>query len=110
MSRKQKKMLIRIGASAVLLAAAALLPLGGLWRLGAFLIPYAVIGWDILWKAVSNILRGQVFDENFLMALATLGAFVPVNTQRAWRLCCSIRWVSCSRAMRLENPESQSRP
>lgn len=75
MSRKQKKMLIRIGASAVLLAAAALLPLGGLWRLGAFLIPYAVIGWDILWKAVRNILRGQVFDENFLMALATLGAF-----------------------------------
>lgn len=75
MSRKQKKMLMRIGASAVLLAAAALLPLGGLWRLGAFLIPYAVIGWDILWKAVRNILRGQVFDENFLMALATLGAF-----------------------------------
>lgn len=75
MSRKQKKMLIRIVASAVLLAAASLLPLGGLWRLGAFLIPYAVIGWDILWKAARNILRGQVFDENFLMALATLGAF-----------------------------------
>ena len=76
MTKKQKKMLGRILASAVLLVAAAVLPLDGPWRLAAFLIPYAVIGWDVLWKAVRNIAHGQVFDENFLMALATVGAFL----------------------------------
>ncbi|HIV02272.1 MAG TPA: HAD-IC family P-type ATPase, partial [Candidatus Aphodoplasma excrementigallinarum] len=75
MTKKQKKMLWRIGASAVLMLAAFLLPLKGIYRLIAFLIPYAVIGWDVLWKAVRNIAHGQVFDENFLMALATVGAF-----------------------------------
>lgn len=76
MSRKQKRGLARIGAGAVLLG-------GGhgccRWRGGplwaAFAVPYAVVGWDVLWKAVRNILHGQVFDENFLMALATVGAF-----------------------------------
>lgn len=68
-------MLGRIGASALLLLAAFLLPLQGVPRLIAFLLPYAVIGWDVLWKAVRNIVHGQVFDENFLMALATVGAF-----------------------------------
>lgn len=72
---KQKKMLIRIIISAVLLAAAALSPVEGIVRLAVFLVPYAVIGWDVLWKAVRNICHGQVFDENFLMALATIGAF-----------------------------------
>ena len=52
-----------------------LAPLEGVWRLLLFLVPYAVVGWDVLWKAVRNILHGQVFDENFLMALATVGAF-----------------------------------
>ena len=75
MSRKQKKWLARIIVSAVLLAAALLLPLDGIYRLAAFLIPYAVIGWDVLWRAVRNIAHGQVFDENFLMAIATVGAF-----------------------------------
>lgn len=72
---KQKKMLLRIIISAVLLAAAALSPVEGIVRLAVFLVPYAVIGWDVLWKAVRNICHGQVFDENFLMALATIGAF-----------------------------------
>ena len=75
MSKKQKQTLWRILASAVLLAAAVLLPLEGWFRLCAFLVPYAVIGWDVLWRAARNISHGQVFDENFLMALATLGAF-----------------------------------
>lgn len=75
MTRKQKKMLIRIIASGVLLVIAALLPLKGIFRLAAFIVPYAVIGWDVLWKAVRNISHGQVFDENFLMAIATVGAF-----------------------------------
>ncbi len=75
MSRKQKRGLARIGAGAVLLAAAWLLPLEGWASLATFAVPYAVVGWDVLWKAVRNILHGQVFDENFLMALATVGAF-----------------------------------
>ena len=75
MSKKQKKMLMRIGAGTVLFVLALLLPLEGALRLAAFIVPYAVVGWDVLWRAVRNITRGQVFDENFLMALATVGAF-----------------------------------
>ncbi|MBD5084049.1 MAG: cadmium-translocating P-type ATPase [Clostridiales bacterium] len=98
MTKKQKKTLIRIIVAAALLIAAALfvpesitvpvrIPLlteeiagGGsgyalsLWPL--YLIPYFVIGWDILWKAIRNIGHGQVFDENFLMCVATIGALV----------------------------------
>lgn len=75
MSKKQKNTLIRIITSAVLLAAAYLIPSEGIARLLLFLIPYAMIGWDVLWRAVRNIAHGQVFDENFLMAIATVGAF-----------------------------------
>lgn len=75
MSPRQKRTLARILISASLLAAAFLVPSDGWQRLLLFLIPYAVIGWDVVWKAVRNLLRGQLFDENFLMALATLGAF-----------------------------------
>ena len=76
MSRRQKRTLVRILVSGALLIAAALLPLDGVWKFLAFLIPYAVIGWDILWKAARNIVHGQVFDENFLMCIATIGALV----------------------------------
>ncbi len=75
MTRKQRNMLTRILCAAVLLILAALLPLEGWRRLVCFLVPYGVIGWDVLWRAVRNIAHGQVFDENFLMALATVGAF-----------------------------------
>lgn len=78
LTRKQRKNLIRIIAAAVLLAAVKLLtaaPIPAGMRWAFYLLPYAVIGWDVLWKAVRNILNGQVFDENFLMALATVGAF-----------------------------------
>ena len=75
MTRKQKKMVARIAASAVLLVAAVLIPYEGPWRFVLFLPAYFVIGWDVLWKAARNIAHGQVFDENFLMALATVGAF-----------------------------------
>ena len=68
-------MVLRIAVSAVLLAAAVLIPYSGTWRFLLFLPAYFVIGWDVLWKAVRNIAHGQVFDENFLMALATVGAF-----------------------------------
>ena len=74
MSKKQKRMLGRILAGAALFVACMLLPLTGWARLLAFLAPYGVVGWDVLWRAVRNIAHGQVFDENFLMALATVGA------------------------------------
>lgn len=76
MTSRQKKTLIRIIISLAALVIAAIIPVEGYLRLGVFLVPYLIIGYDILWKAVRNILRGQVFDENFLMAIATVGAFV----------------------------------
>ena len=69
MTRKQKRLLFRIIIAAVLFAAGSLLPLGPTVEMGVFLVCYAVIGWDIVWKAVTNILHGQVFDENFLMPI-----------------------------------------
>ena len=75
MTRKQKKWLFRILIAFALFVAALLLPVEGMTRLAAFLIPYVAIGWDVLWRAVRNIKNGQVFDENFLMSVATIGAF-----------------------------------
>lgn len=75
MTRKQKKMLGRIIAGAVLLLAAVFVPYDGALRFLLFLPAYFVVGWDVLWKAAKNIAHGQIFDENFLMALATAGAF-----------------------------------
>ena len=76
MTKKQKKTLYRILFAFVLFAACLVLPVDGLARLTAFLIPYLVISWDILWKAVRNIAHRQVFDENFLMCAATIGALI----------------------------------
>ena len=79
LTRKQRKMLYRILLAAALLIAVKLLPNlfpVPVWMaVPLYLAPYLIIGWDVLWKAVRNILNGQVFDENFLMALATVGAF-----------------------------------
>ncbi len=72
---KQKKMLIRILAAFAAFVLGYVLPFEGVLKLSVFLVSYAVIGYDILWKAVRGIFKGQVFDENFLMALATVGAF-----------------------------------
>ncbi len=76
MTRKQKKTLYRILLAFVLFVVCLLLPVEGLARLVLFLVPYVVIGWDVLWKAVRNIMNGQVFDENFLMCVATVGALI----------------------------------
>ncbi len=76
MNKKQKKVLIRIILSSVLVAAVLALPFTGVVRVIAFLLPYLVIGYDILIKAVKGILRGRAFDENFLMAVATMGAII----------------------------------
>ena len=75
MTKKQKKTLIRIVSAVGLTVIASLSPLDGIWKGLAFAVPYLVIGWDVLWSAVRNIAHGQVFDEKFLMAVATLGAF-----------------------------------
>jgi Cd2+/Zn2+-exporting ATPase len=75
MSKREKKQLIRILISALLYIAAILLPVEGLAKLAVFLVVYGIIGGDILLKACRNILNGQVFDENFLMSVATVGAF-----------------------------------
>ena len=75
MSKGQKIDLVRILLAAVLWIVVWLLPLDGYLKLIAFLVPYLVIGYDVLWSAVRNILHGQVFDENFLMAVASIGAF-----------------------------------
>ena len=76
MNKKQKKMLIRIIIAAVLIVVFSLLPAEGYRRFVLFMIPYLVIGYDILKKAFKGILNKQVFDENFLMAVATVGAIL----------------------------------
>ncbi len=76
MTKKQKHLLARIIVAAVLFAAGGLLHLEGWAELGVYLVCYAVIGWDIVWKAITNILHGQMFDENFLMTIATVGALI----------------------------------
>lgn len=75
MTKKQKKMLVRIIVTTVLLIVLYFIPVRGPLRLGSYLIVYLIIGYDILRKAGRNILNGRVFDENFLMAIATVGAF-----------------------------------
>ncbi len=81
LTKKQKKTIVRITISGVLLITAYILcnmlfkDLNRWIKLAAFIIPYGVIGYDILWRAVRNIAHGQVFDENFLMCIATIGAF-----------------------------------
>lgn len=74
MNKKQKKMLIRIIAAFLLLIVLSVLPVTGFLRFGLYMIPYLVIGYDILKKAFKGIRNRQVFDENFLMAVATVGA------------------------------------
>lgn len=76
MTRKQKHLLTRIIVAAVLFFTGSLLHLPESIEMGVFLSCYVVIGWDIVWKAVTNILHGQVFDENFLMTIATIGALI----------------------------------
>ena len=76
MTKKQKKVLYRIIVAAVLVLALHFLPVEGWLKLLLYLIPYLIIGYDILRKAALGILHGEVFDENFLMAVATVGALL----------------------------------
>lgn len=87
MSRNQKKMLIRIFSSAILLIGFAVIEhfvtLQWYITLSLFLLPYFIIGYDVLKEAAENIIQGQVFDENFLMALATVGALATQQYEEA---------------------------
>ena len=76
MNKKQKKVFTRIIVAAVLMVVLSLLPIDGWLKFLLFMIPYLVIGHDILLKAWKGILNRQVFDENFLMAVATIGAIL----------------------------------
>ena len=82
MNRKQKKMLARILTAAAMLIALKLIPVTGVLQLALYLVAYLVIGYDILKKAWRGILNRQVFDENFLMAVATIGAFALAIVSR----------------------------
>ena len=76
MTKRQKNLLVRIITTTVLFVAGNLLHLEGWAEMGIFLVCYAIVGWDIVWKAITNIFSGQVFDENFLMTIATIGALI----------------------------------
>ena len=76
MTKKQKKVLYRIIISAIFIVILRFLPLEGWVRAGAYMVPYLIIGYDILKKAFLGIIHGEVFDENFLMAVATVGAIL----------------------------------
>ena len=76
MNKKQKKMLIRIIIAGVLMVTFALVPIEGWVRFACFMLPYLTVGYDVLWKALKGIKNRQPFDENFLMAVATIGAIV----------------------------------
>ena len=77
MTRKQKKVFIRIFIAAVLVIGLLFMPIQNQWlRFALFMVPYLVIGYDILRKAFLGVIHGEVFDENFLMAVATVGAIL----------------------------------
>ena len=83
MDKKQKKMLARFLISAAMTVGLNLVPIAGLPRMALFMLAYLIIGYDILRKAVKGILNGQVFDENFLMAIATVGAIALAIYERS---------------------------
>ena len=73
---KAQKTWIRIGVGGALFLVAWIFQIGQYWKLGLFIAAYLIIGYDVLWRAARNIAHGQVFDENFLMCIATIGAFI----------------------------------
>ena len=83
MTRKQKKHLARIIVAAVLLGVLWVAPLEGIWQLLAYCVPYFIVGWDVLWGAIRKILHGDLMDEEFLMSVATIGAFVLKDYKEA---------------------------
>ena len=108
MNKKQKKVLTRIIIAFVLLVLLRFLPVDGYLRMALYMVPYLVIGYDILKKAFKGIRNRQVFDENFLMAVATLVPLLSAIIRKALRLCCFTRSENFSRVMPLERAEEIS--
>ena len=75
MTRKERKSLIKIIIAMILLIMVSILPVNNIVKLGLYIITYLIMGYDVVWKAIKNLFTGQVFDEHFLMSLATIGAF-----------------------------------
>ena len=107
MSKKQKKMLTRIMAAAFGVILLNFVPVTGILRFTLYLAVYLVIGYDILKKAGRGILNRRMFDENFLMAVATIGAFALAvysksgDYNEAIAVMLFIRSESCSKVMQL---------
>ena len=108
MNKKQKKVLTRIIIAFVLLVLLRFLPVDGYLQMALYMVPYLVIGYDILKKAFKGIRNRQVFDENFLMAVATIGAIALGDYQEALRLCCFTRSENFPEFMPLERAEEIS--
>ena len=111
MTKKQKKMLYRIIAALALVLVLKLLPpLPTSVELLLYCIPYLVVGWDVLRKALLGIKNRQPFDECFLMAVATVGAFALGDYVEGCALLSSTRSASCSRALPSARAAAASRP
>ena len=108
MNKKQKKLLTRILVSLPMVAALHFVPVHGLLQLALYLVPYLIVGHDILKKAVKGIGNHQVFDENFLMAVPPWALWRWANMPRAAPLCCFTRWANGSSPMRCPSPENLS--
>ena len=76
MTRKQNKLLLRIIISGILLVAFFFVPVNNLVKFFLYLIPYLIVGYDVILKAINGVMSGEVFDEHFLMSVATIGAMV----------------------------------
>ena len=100
MNKKQKKMLKRIIVASILFIIIKVAKLPEYIEIPLFLVAYLEIGYDILLKAFKGIKNRQVFDENFLMAVATVGAIGLKSFDEATAVCCSIRLGNGSRVMR----------
>lgn len=100
MEKEQKITLARISVSLLMLAGAWLFESDeNIVQIIFYAAAYLVIGGDIVFNAVRNVFHGEIFDENFLMAVATIGPSLPGNTLKQWLLCSSIKSAKCSRTL-----------
>ena len=108
MTKKQKKMVTRLAVSAVFFVIAMCMEKKTSWAWVPFVLSYLAAGYDIPLRACRNLKNGQVFDENFLMTIATLGAFAIGSLEEAVAVMLFIRLENCSMTTRLISPENPS--
>ena len=99
MNRKQRIMLMRIALSAIMVASLSFIPVSGVLRFILYMAAYLIIGYDILLKAIRGIINGQVFDECFLMAIATVGAVALALYERSGDYTEAVAFLSGGRAL-----------